>query len=335
MGRGILTMTTSIFDGKSYTEVSFSLPYKLPFDGTYEFEDSDLLFHVNVEHIQIYDRRSEELLGMKFSGSGSITTSDQYGMSHISKIIIKLTNEPEDDEADDKAKETACQCLNRVIDVYREVTRDYRVTHVKSQHDVLSFSIIRMDTEGHGRQVFQLGHKNKFVYPVRIQPFEESREVIQEMLKSGLYIPLWSEYRHEARKHFDERRFPLSVVLMNSAIELFWADILRRGLIQQGEDPSEIRKRMNKWLGTKNTLKTLDKALKVIFGVSLEEEESNLWQNLEKARVLRKNVLHAWAKAPDLEETYESMANIENVFSWFFNNVLPRLRTDNSVTKTS
>lgn len=324
-------MTADIMDEKLYTEVRFALPYRLPFEGTFEFRDSDVLYSVNVEHVQIYDRRSEEVLGMTFrsSGSGSITVFDQHGMSHVSRIIVKFNKQA----ANDEAKEMACQGLNRVVDVYREVTRDYRTTRVKPQHDVLSFSVSRVKTGGGGTRAFQFGQKSRFVYPIRIRPFEESKEEIQEMLKSGSRIPLWSEYRHEARKHFDERRFALSVVLMNSAMELAWAEILRKGLLQRGDDPKKTHTRMSTWLSAKNTLKTLDRALQEVFGISLREAKPTLWQNLEKARELRKNVLHPWAKTPDLEETYESMASIEMVFHWFSENLLPRLAIDPSASE--
>lgn len=257
-------------------------------------------------------------------GSGSITVFDQHGMSHVSTVIVKFNKEATSDEA----KEMACRGLNRVVDVYREVTRDYRITHVKPQHDILSFSVWRAKTGGGGTRASQSGQKSKFVYPIRIRPFEESKEEIQEVLKSGSRIPLWDEYRHEARKHFDERRFALSVVLMNSAMELAWIEILRKGLLQRGEGPKKTRTRINNWLSKKNTLKTLDGALLEVFGISLREAEPTLWQNLEKARELRKNVLHPWAKTPGLKETYESMASIEMVFHWFSENLLPRLAAD-------
>jgi hypothetical protein len=324
-------MTADILDEKSYTEVRFALPYRLPFEGTFEFEDSDVLYSVNLEHVQIYDRRSEEVLRMTFgsSGSGSTTLFDQHGLSHVSTIIVKFNKEATSDEA----KEMACRGLNRVVDAYREVTRDYRITRVKSQHDVVSFSVSRVETGGGGSLQLQFGQESKFVYPIRIRTFEESKEEIQARLKSGFRIPLWSEYRHEARKDFDERRFALSVVLMNSAMELAWAEILREGLLQQGDDPLKARTKMRNWLSAKNTLKTLDKALQEVFGISLREAEPTLWQNLEKARRLRKNVLHPWAKTPGLEETYESMVSMEIVFRWFSDNLLPRLTVDPVASK--
>src|SRR3990170_6926494 len=68
-----------------YTEVRFTLPYSLPFEGEFDFDWAGDSFSVKIENKQVFDERSEAVTGLKFatSGGGSVTIFGPTGLSHL------------------------------------------------------------------------------------------------------------------------------------------------------------------------------------------------------------------------------------------------------------
>ena len=300
-----------------YTEVRFTLPYSLPFEGEFDFEWRDESFSVKIENIQIYDQRSEQVTGFQVhtSGSGSVTVGGHHGLSHLSNVTVRFRILIDQDHADD-AKERACLGVNRLVEVCREGTRDFRIRRVMPQHDVISFETEVFEEDGSGTVGFQLGSESKLTYPSKFRSFEDASADIDEMLKAQYRIPAWEEYRHAARRFFEEREFAPAVMLMNAALELFWAELLRAGLRERGDAEQEIERNMNKWLASKSTLHTLQREFSGVFGKSLKTANPALWADLQRARQLRKNVIHPWVKTPSAEETFQAMAAIELTMRW-------------------
>jgi len=314
-----------------YMEVRFTLPYSLPFAGEFDFDWHGDSFSVKIENVQLWEERSKEVTGFEIhtSGSGSVTLiGDRHGLSHIANVRVRFTG-PADVGTDvdiekvrgmavmsDNAREQACAAVNRLIDVYREATRDFRIGHVMPQHDVLSLNVELVEEGGGGIRGFGFGSKSKLAYPVKIRGFEEARADFDAMLKSEYRIPTWEEYRHAARRLFEEREFRLAIILMNTALEQLWAALLRAGLEACGDDEAEIDKKLNKWLAAKKTIPTLHREFAAIFGKSLESENPALWDQLGGARDLRKSVIHPFIKTPSAEETFQAMAAIELTMRW-------------------
>lgn len=300
-----------------YTEVEFTLPFRVPveegtYDGVFAYRGQTLSFSLAVAHQYVYDKRAEQLTGFTAGGSGTVQVFDQFGTSHVSKLTVQLDTLLDDGEE----KEAACGALNRLLDVTRFATRDCRVTHVRPQQDVLSFGSKRFEAGGKGKQTFQLGHKSKIVYPAKVRSFSEVHSEIKDMLASGDAVPLWDRYRLEARRHFEERDFAVAVILMNTALELRWAELLKYVLLERGADERAATAQVNQWLARKRTLPTLNAETKNLCGRSLEEDDKALWECLQRARMLRKNVIHPWATVPDVQETFDALAAVEMTISW-------------------
>jgi hypothetical protein len=47
-----------------YTEVRFTLPYSLPFEGEFDFDWAGDSFSVKIENKQVFDERSEAVTGL-------------------------------------------------------------------------------------------------------------------------------------------------------------------------------------------------------------------------------------------------------------------------------
>lgn len=313
-----------------YTEVRFTLPYSLPFEGEFGFEWADDTFWVTVKNVQVFDRRSEEVIGLRFatSGGGSISVRGPHGLSHLAEVVVRFHAQfelpapvesapPAPDS--DRAREHACEAVNRVIEVYRESSDDFRVRRVMPQHDVISFEVERVETGGGGTQGFRMGSGSKLLYPIKVRDFAQARAGIDQLLQAKVSIPIYRDYIHAARRFFEEREFALAVVLANAALELVWAESLREGLVDQGCASQETKRLMDKWTRpttNKRTLPLLDEGLRQVFGRSLQSDNSELWGEVNEARKLRKNVVHPWPKRPKANETLKAMIAIEQVLSW-------------------
>jgi hypothetical protein len=313
-----------------YTEVGFTLPYSLPFDGEYDFDWAGDSFSVKIANKQVFDERSEAVTGLKFaaSGGGSVTVFGPHGLSHLAQITVRFRQSFEEAERpglplripdSDRAREHACLAVNRLIETYREATNDSDIRRVKPQHDVLALNVELVDEGGGGTTGWGFGHKSRLVYPLQVRGFEEAKELMLLLLRDEVPIQIWRDYIHEARRFFKEREFALAVVLANAALELFWAGLLRAGLANQGVADEEARKKLEKWTSPtlkKGTLALLDQGLQEVFSRSMQAELPLLWGILNMARYLRKNVVHPWPKRPEAGETLRAMIAIEFAVDW-------------------
>ena len=307
----------------SYTEVRFKLPYSLPFDGDFDFEWLGERYAVNTENPQIVDRRSEAVTGFEFSGN--VTIPGHHGLTHIASVMVRLRNLldaglPFDQNTADLAREYACTAINRLIEVYRQSTFDFRPRLVMPQHDVFGFAVKYVSADGNERNVLFSTGRSGLTYPVPpIRELNQVRPLFDAILKVQYRIPVWEKNREESRRYFEERQFALAIILTNTALELFWADLLRQGHEQCCQTKEEVDKKMANVLARKNkkgTLRTFNEEFNALYGHSIEAEDSKLWKNLEEARTLRKNVIHPWVKEPTGQETLNAMVTIERVINW-------------------
>lgn len=215
-----------------YTEVRFTLPYSLPFEGGFGFKWTDDTFWVKVENTPVFDRRSEEVTGLQVaaSRSGSVSVGSPYGLSHLSRVVVRFRADfelagPAESELRvpdlDEAREHACEAVNRVIEVYRESINDFRVRRVMPQHDVISLEVEPVEKGGGGTWGFGLASRSKLVYPMEVRSFGQERSRIERLLQDKVPILIWKDYADAARRLFEEREFALAVVLANAALELF------------------------------------------------------------------------------------------------------------------
>jgi hypothetical protein len=306
----------------SHTEVRLKLPYSLPFDGNFDFEWNNEWYTVTVENIRIIDRRSEAVTGFEFSGN--VTIPGNHGLTHIASVILRFRNLLEaglqfDPSTADSAKEYACAAINRLIDVYRQATCDFRVRLVMPQHDIFGFTVKYVGADGTERNVLISTQQSELVYPVPIRDLNEVRQVFDQLLKDQYRTPVWEKNREESRRHFEERQFALAIILINTALELFWADLIRQGYRRVCQTEEEASKKMDSVLARKNRkgmLRVFGDEFETLYGRSIETNDLTLWQRVQDTRTLRKNVIHPWLKEPTAQETLDSMVSIERVIAW-------------------
>lgn len=313
-----------------YTEVRFTLPYSLPFDGEFDFDWAGDSFSVKVDNVQVFDVRSKKVTGFEIqtSGTGSVKVYGPHGLSHLARVTTQFRASLElEDRQDlplrvpdsDECREHACEAVNRLIETYREATGDFRVRRVMPQHDVLSLKVELVDEEGGGTTGWALGSKRRLTYPLSIRGFEEAKPMMEVLLRDQVRILVVKDYLHAARRFFEEREFALAVVLSNAVLELFWANLLRVGLETEGTPGEEARKKLRRWTtptANKSTLTVLDEGLQQLWNRSVKNELPLLWGILYKARDLRKNVVHPWPKRPKAGETLRAMGAIEFAITW-------------------
>lgn len=306
----------------SYTEVRFKLPYSLPFDGDFDFEWLGERYAVNIEKTQIIDRRSQAVTGFEFSGN--VTIAGYHGLTHIASVIVRFRNLLDaglqfGPNTADLAREYACAAINRLIEVYSVSTRDFRSRLVMPQHDVFAFALKYVSADGSERNVpFSTGGSG-LSYPIPIRELNQVRQLFDAILKDQYRIPIWEKNRDESRRYFEERQFALAIILINTALELFWADLLRHAYEKCCQAEEEADKKMANVLARKNKkgmLRSFSEEFNSLYGRSIEAEDSKLWANLQEARTLRKNVIHPWVKEPTGQETLNSMVTIERVINW-------------------
>lgn len=316
-----------------YTEIQFTLPFSLQFDGEFAFPWQGRALWVRVENIPMWDRRSKEVTGLEPLGNATITIPGSSGLSHVAKVDVRYPGLPTPTgatiEGMQHQREQACAAVNRLIDVYSLATSDFRVRRVMPDHDVWSISSFVVTEEGRSLDGSLVGGLRPPAYPVRIRDLsdENSRKAMEAILLTGEPIPASREYLQEARRFFHEREFRLAVILASTALEVQWAELLDAGMEKQGVPRTERRKRLRSYTtptSNKGTLARLDLGLTEIFHRSVQMERPELWQEINgRARELRKNVIHPEVKLPQQEETLASLVAIEQSMRWLRSEIIP------------
>jgi hypothetical protein len=175
----------------------------------------------------------------------------------LASVIVRLRNLldaglPFSQNTADLAREYACAAINRLIEVYRQSTLDFRPRLVMPQHDVFGFSVKYISADGNERNVLFSTGQSGLIYPVPIQELNQVRPLFDAILKDQYRIPVWEKNREESRRYFEERQFALAIILINTALEIFWADLLRQGYKKDCQTEEEADKKMDNVLARKN-----------------------------------------------------------------------------------
>jgi hypothetical protein len=198
-------------------------------------------------------------------------------------------------------------------------------------YDVISFKCASVDEDGSGTDMWMMGGRGG-VYPVRMRDLSspEATAFMNDVLASGMPVPAWTDYRHEARRFFEEREFRLAIILMSTAIELFWAEMLEMGMFLHGTEGLDVKRRLRDYTTpttNKGTIARLDFGLEEVFERSMREEQPELYALVNgKARQLRKNVIHPKVKRPAADETFEAMVGLERAISWLTREIYEPMR---------
>ena len=125
-------------------------------------------------------------------------------------------------------------------------------------------------------------------------------------------MPLHHIFRLNSYNHFIERRFDLTIIEMNIALEELVTHALVYKLHKDNKNNEEINRILNRY---KSTHEKLDRGYKDVFGVSLQENKK-LWDKFNKVRLIRKNTVHPYVRKMNYEDAKEVIQNCNEIIEW-------------------
>jgi len=204
------------------TTVSFTVPCQLVDDGDYEITMEGHTGVVKILGKPTTDEHFEQVTGwtkhVSEGGKISLTGGDRRGVCQVTgvSVFFPFRTHP------DYNLLVVLAYVNRLLDVWRFKTGAYFIKEGISDRDIVAWEWVVTDGEGKkvsDRVEFLVSGRIKFP----VSPTSESvpREAILEELKKGDPPPLWNLIWLNAFLHFSERKFDLTVVQCNVAVEDF------------------------------------------------------------------------------------------------------------------
>lgn len=199
----------------------------------------------------------------------------------------------------------ALQVVNRLIDVYRLVTRSDYVQRVPAIHVTDLF--LRQHNLG--------SHGASFGHGIRTAIMNRSEGEVQEiakLLQSGDELPLHELLLLDAQASLEDNRFTLAVVHAFQALELYLEEFLRVRLAAKGFAETVVEDRLNSVWRTKERLKDI---LREATGHSLLEERP-LWDDFCTVYDQTRNKLIHTARDLDTPRTRKAVQVCRDVIRW-------------------
>ena len=294
------------------SKIKFTLPFELvDRDGEYATSICDYVASVKLNKIQVRDY-FEKITGLriKTSEGGKVEIlDDTRGFSVITEVEIKLpfvTHQY-------YFTQISIEYLNRLLDVWRSVTGKYWLKEAISDRDIfmLEWEAVKKDGDGY-KGVFYFGLPGRINLPSPVIETEDALPKIIDRLKDEKQVPLYIKFLHNARKHFIERQFDLTIIELNIALEEFVTQFLVTKMMQKKWTEDDIRRILNRCDGLH---KIMNRGFKAILNVSLKENKK-LWDEFEKMRLLRKNIIHPFIHKASYNDAKETFRIYQNIRSW-------------------
>jgi hypothetical protein len=234
---------------------------------------------------------------------------DTRGFSVVSRIKMKIefVTKPE------YFLQIALEYLNRVLDVWRFATKKFWLKESVSDRDILAMMYKIIPASGESQEgCFGFGLPGAIKFPYTIIETSKALPIILKCLKDETAIPLFQMFLLNALNHLIERRFDLSIIEMNIALEEYATIHLGRKLLQKGCPEGEISKRLSKY---DRLHKKLDRGFKDIAGVSLKDDKE-LWNAFNLMRDIRKNTVHPFVRRMSYQDAMNVTAISNKIAAW-------------------
>lgn len=298
-------MSSSDFppDSAVRTEARFYIPSSVINDGTYEIKMQEYTVTVEITSHRRTDDASEKVVGLRSytRGGGSVAmTSDVHGLVNYNGVTITFPQYIDVDTIGWRCVDV----MNRLFEVYRQVTMQYWV-HGISSREILSITFTWTDKNGNKRDGVAFagaGHRKGIGH--RYYNYEEVKNEIATRLKENTEVDLGESLWLNAKEYYARGEYEASIVQIHGALERVVSLYLRNSFTKQGLNVKAIDRAYLKDM--------LGKLLKLATGQSLEEIDKNMWNDMNKVSTIRNDIAHA-NKAATREDAEFSIATVESV----------------------
>lgn len=309
--------------------IEFTIPQAFADEGEYEVLLNDMTAKITVELIQ-NDASLGNVGGMNVSttGSGRVSfSSDSFGIANVTKIIIefpKIISSKLDEKEINPivlslvVKQECIRYVNRLIEVIRIHTKKYWLRYI-SEQDVLGYSSTQIDDNEKSFKTMIMDFGSGLSFPIQVLEQKGVHDKIIQSLKTNQKISYDSNLYLDAIGYYFTRRFNTAVAMMYVGLEVGISNYIIIKLKQKKIPKEEIDKIMRKVLRS-GISKILDFHLKENTGKSLKENDK-LWKKFEKIRDVRKSVIHPYPKILSQQEAYETLAEIQEILGWFYQDI--------------
>ena len=273
-------------------------------------EDRVLYFKNSVILTPVIPFRPEQGWDSFFTGRNAEKMKDQNCIFRYTRVHIqfnmdvpeslgKSTNETLLKEVQGKA----LAVMNRVIDNYREITKEIHVRRLGE----LKINLIYFIPQNQG---YYLLLPN--IETAKMNRSRQEIENISKRLSTGEKPEVYKLLLLDARSSFDTRDYTLAIVESFQALEIFLENYLIQEFKKRGDSENQYKKALKTSWQTKDRLNTVLKDLK---GSALNEQK-NIWDKwCTRYDKTRNEVLHAGKEATE-EETLETLDVNEKAIEW-------------------
>lgn len=253
----------------------------------------------------------EEGWSPRFTGTNIEKMSDQSGVFRYTKVYIQFDHELSSDSSEKKLnekllgaiREKALTVMNRVIDNYRDTTKEAYIRRLGE----LPVNLIYLIPKNRG--VYVLPHS---IEGAKMNEAGQDIETISDKLSKGEKPEVYKLLLLDALNSFETKDYTLAIVESFQALEIFLEAYLISAFKKRGDPETQYMEILNKNWATKQRLTTVLKELK---GVSLNEEQK-MWDPwCARYDKTRNEVIHA-GKESTGKETKETIDINEAVIEW-------------------
>ncbi len=322
------------------TIVDLTLPFALLDNGTYNVKVEGTTAKISLTRENTQSRQQQMMGGSFVAPPGATMTmpNDFYGLVDITRIRIefpflirptKVRNKGDgtlEDLSHDNHVNVQKECLiylNRLIEIIRWHTKKHWI-HNLAGSDVYLNKFDLFDDNGknvggqiHGQPILTL-----FTLPNETEMQDAKKNQIDSSLESEEKVPVHDALYLDSLHDFSQGRFNKSVMVINTALESATSEYLFQKLIKKGNSREEAKKTVDKIIsfGKKKNKKSgfhkiLTEDFKSVTGRSLEDE-SDLWEKFNDARLKRKTTLHPYVGLLSEAEARRTIINVLNIINW-------------------
>lgn len=275
-------------------------------------EDRSLYFKSSTMLTPQVPAKGEDGWSALYRGRNVEGIKDRNGVFRYTKVYIQFDLDiPENFEEKSvgpqkalvaRAQEIALVTMNRVIEVYRDVTNEGYIRRLGR----LQISLVYFIPQNFGWYLLEPNLET-----ARMNRSRQEMEAIKKSLASESRPKLYKTLMLNARDSFETRDYTLAIVESFQALEIFLEDYLVDAFVARGDDEATYGANLDRNWKTKDRLNIVLQELK---GVKLNEQIFwDEWCN--RYDQTRNEVIHR-GKEPASDETEKTLAINDKVIEW-------------------
>ncbi len=279
-------------------------------------EDRALYFKTSSMLTPVIPCHPEDGWDSFFTGRNIEKIKDQNGIFRYTKIHIQFNidapkklkdmGKEKENELLKEINDKTLVIVNRVIDLYREITNEIHVRRLGE----LKINLIYFIPQNQGYYLLLPNIETAMIN----RSFKDIED-ISNQLATGKKSEIYKLLLLDARSSFNTKDYTLAIVESFQALEIFLENYLVLEFKKRGDPEKQYKQFLHKYWRAKERLNIVLKELK---GCELNEQ-GKIWDAWHtQYDKTRNEVLHA-GKEPTEEETEKVLMANEKVIDWVFN----------------